>query len=163
MSFQRMTFVTAHATQPRRDESRCSCAPSLTVSVGGPAFRCDAACACILSDNRRNAELRRVAPTCRSEPKGSPMATQVNAWNSHVWSNRLMDLMPGVPIVQHSCTICGRNFVNEELTGRRYAVHVGIVVLDRLSDEVTKRWLAERCPRARRESDYDDLKTRLTD
>jgi hypothetical protein len=78
-----------------------------------------------------------------------------------MWSNRLMDLKPGVPIVQHTCTICGRNFVNEELTGRRYAVHVGMLVLARLSDEVTKRWLEESCPRQRVEGDYEDLKTRF--
>jgi hypothetical protein len=46
---------------------------------------------------------------------------------------------PGVPIVQHTCTLCGRNFVNEELTGERYALHVGMLVLDRLCDEVTRR------------------------
>ena len=54
-----------------------------------------------------------------------------------------MDLQSGVPVVQQVCTICGRSLVTEELTGGRYAVHVGIENVERLSDEVSARWLSE--------------------
>jgi hypothetical protein len=36
-----------------------------------------------------------------------------------------------------------------------------MIVLNRLSDEVTTRWLAESCPRERVENDGEDLKTRF--
>jgi hypothetical protein len=71
------------------------------------------------------------------------MATEIIAWKSHVWSNGIMDLQSDVPVVQQVCTICGRSFVTEELTGGRYAVHVGIENVERLSDEVSARWLSE--------------------
>jgi hypothetical protein len=89
------------------------------------------------------------------------MATIFSAWNSHDWSNRLLDLKPGVPVVQHYCGLCARNFVNEKLTDERYAVRAGIHALARLSDGVSQRWLTEPCPGKGPESDDADLKIRF--
>jgi hypothetical protein len=88
------------------------------------------------------------------------MASEVIAWNSHEWSDRLIRLESGLAGVQHICRTCARTFFTDERTGARYAVHVGIGHLDRLSDKTTERWLLESCPGQIRADDYEDLKTR---
>jgi hypothetical protein len=89
------------------------------------------------------------------------MATTFSAWNSHAWSNRLMDLRAGIRVVQHFCGKCARNFVYEELTGEWYALHAGIHALEKLSNDATERWLTEPCPGQRPDSDETDLKMRF--
>jgi hypothetical protein len=89
------------------------------------------------------------------------MATNISAWDSHRWSNRLLELTPGVPLVQYFCHPCGRNFIDEDLTCKRYAVHAGMLHHERLSDETTARWLAAPCPGERVVGDDADLRTRF--
>jgi len=91
----------------------------------------------------------------------TPMATNISAWDSHRWSNRLLELTPGVPLVQYFCHPCGRNFIEEDLTRKRYAVRAGMLYHERLSDEATARWLAAPCPGERVAGDDADLKTRF--
>jgi len=45
----------------------------------------------------------------------------------------------------------------------RYAVHIGLQTFERLSDEVTIRWLATSCPDKRLDADYQDLVTRASE
>jgi hypothetical protein len=87
------------------------------------------------------------------------MATKLLPWDSHSWSTREIELPNGVSARQHSCHHCARHFI-EEATGLRYAVHIGIRTFDRLSDEVTIRWLATSCPDRRLDTDHEDLVTR---
>jgi hypothetical protein len=87
------------------------------------------------------------------------MAANTAIWESHDWASRELALDLGAPLVQHTCRRCGRNFVDELRTGKHYAVYVGAVNFDRLSDEVTLRWLSDQCPGERLESDKADLAT----
>ena len=89
------------------------------------------------------------------------MAANVSAWNSHNWDMREVEVAPGLPAIQRTCENCSRHFINEKANNARYAVHVGIRGFDRLSDEVTERWLAQPCPGNRPDRDYADFETRF--
>ena len=90
------------------------------------------------------------------------MEAKIAAWDSHPWTIRELELDPGITLMQHICERCGRNFVVELGTGDQYAVHVSAVRFDRLSEEITSRWVAAPCPGERLKSDEIDLKTRFT-
>ena len=90
------------------------------------------------------------------------MAPNDPTWNSHEWETRSVELESCVPAIQYTCKNCSRQFLEDVPTGLRYAVHVGIVQFDRLSDEVTKRWLSAVCPGERLEGDFADAKTRYS-
>jgi hypothetical protein len=91
------------------------------------------------------------------------MAEKLSTWKSHTWAMPPRHLkLEGVALIQYDCRGCGRHFVDEELSGQRYAVHVGLLNFDRLSEMVTVRWLAEPCPGKRLEGDSADLQTRFT-
>jgi len=89
------------------------------------------------------------------------MTAPISAWKSHAWIARQLEFVPGAPLIQHICANCGRNFVEEIRTGNQYAVHVGVIRFNRLSEETTARWLADSCPGRRLESDKADLETRF--
>jgi hypothetical protein len=89
------------------------------------------------------------------------MAANHPSWNSHEWETRSVELESRVPAIHYTCRNCARQFLEEGPTGARYAVHVGIVQFDRLSEDVTRRWLSEVCPGERLEGDFDDSKTRF--
>ncbi len=57
------------------------------------------------------------------------------AWNSHKWSSA-------------RCSRCRRDFVEDALTGERYAVYVSVFSFRRLPDPISSQWLAEPCPGA---------------
>ena len=80
---------------------------------------------------------------------------------THDWINRRLEPAPGERLFQQVCHECGRGFVEECSTGNQYAVHVSIFKLHRLSDEVTSRWLSEKCPATRLRSDDTDRQTRF--
>jgi len=90
------------------------------------------------------------------------MTAPISAWKSHAWIARQLEFVPGAPLIQHICANCGRNFVEEIRTGNQYAVHVGVIRFNRLSEETTARWLADSCPGRRLESDKADLETRFS-
>ena len=89
------------------------------------------------------------------------MDTIFSRWNTHCWIGRRLVLAPGQPLIEHVCNDCGRAFIDECSTGERYAVHVSIFKLHRLSDEVTSRWLSETCPAQRVAGDEADRQTRF--
>jgi hypothetical protein len=89
------------------------------------------------------------------------MDTFFSRWTTHCWIGRRLALGPGEPLIQHVCNDCGRAFVDECSTGERYAVHVSIFKVHRLSDEVTSRWLSEQCPAQALAGDEADRRTRF--
>ncbi|HZC47143.1 MAG TPA: hypothetical protein VE243_11750 [Candidatus Acidoferrum sp.] len=71
-------------------------------------------------------------------------------WNSHQWSSaqgRRVEVEPGQPLIQHHCSRCRRDFV-EDPAGQRYAVYVSVFHFRKLPDLITRQWLAELCPGA---------------
>jgi hypothetical protein len=85
------------------------------------------------------------------------------SWNTHDWIGRRLKLVPGEALIQMGCRECGREFVDECTTGERFAVHVSIFKLHRLSAEVTARWLSQNCPGERPLADDADRQTRFID
>ena len=72
-------------------------------------------------------------------------------WNSHSWARakgRRIEIEPGKPLIQHRCSRCRREFVEDPTSGERYAVYVSVFSFRRLPDLITKRWLGELCPGA---------------
>ena len=72
-----------------------------------------------------------------------------DAWNSHQWTTaqgRRIELNPGKPIIQHHCSRCHRDFVEDLPTGVRYAVYVSVFTIRKLPEPVSKCWLGEFCP-----------------
>jgi hypothetical protein len=88
------------------------------------------------------------------------MAANPSAWNTHVWEIRQVEVKPGVQAVQRTCQHCSRHFIDESASGAKYAVHIGMLQFDRLSEEVTERWLAQACPGRLLDSDFADLGNR---
>ena len=89
------------------------------------------------------------------------METNLSAWNTHDWSISRLELVPSQPIIHQVCHECRRGFVEEFSTGERYAVHASIFRFYRLSDEVTARWLSEKCPAERLIADEADRHIRF--
>ena len=69
-----------------------------------------------------------------------------DVWNSHQWSSargRQIEIEPGKSLIQHRCTRCKRDFVEDASTGERHAVYVSVFSFRRLPDPVSKQWLGE--------------------
>lgn len=94
-------------------------------------------------------------------PGVTRMEMNSSSWRTHDWIGRRLKLTLGEPLIQMGCRECGREFVDECATGERYAVYVSIFKLHRLSDEVTSRWLAAKCPAERPMTDDADRQTRF--
>jgi hypothetical protein len=70
-----------------------------------------------------------------------------DAWNRHNWSGgRRVEVEPGKSLIQHRCSRCGRDFVEDGQTGERLAVFVSIFSFKKLPESISKRWLGELCP-----------------
>ena len=70
-------------------------------------------------------------------------------WNSHNWTEikgRRLEIEPGRSLIQHHCSRCGRDFIEDPQTGERSAVYVSVFSFRRLPESVSKRWLKELCP-----------------
>jgi hypothetical protein len=75
---------------------------------------------------------------------------KLNRMDSHLWSdgaNPRQLNYNGRTIMHHRCLRCGRDFA-QGFDGlfNWEAVYVGVTRIERLSDGVTARWLAEECP-----------------
>jgi hypothetical protein len=68
---------------------------------------------------------------------------------THVWADGdipRQTTQDGQIIFHHSCVRCGRDFM-QPIDGTGWqAANVGIVRIEPLADEVTKRWVSEECP-----------------
>jgi hypothetical protein len=89
------------------------------------------------------------------------LEANLEAWETHDWSDRPLAIDPGEKIIHFICRKCGRGFANDA-TGRRYAIHASAFAVYRLSDEVTDRRLSEPCPPERQQVDLDHRRTRHT-
>ncbi len=72
-------------------------------------------------------------------------------WNSHSWAStkgRRIEIKPGKPLIQHHCTRCRRDFVEDPASGERCAVYVSVFSFRKLPDLINKQWLGELCPGA---------------
>jgi hypothetical protein len=72
-------------------------------------------------------------------------------WNSHQWAGaqgRRVEIEPGRTLIQHHCSRCRRDFIEDLLTGERYAVYVSVFRFRKLPDLISRRWLGELCPGA---------------
>jgi len=84
-------------------------------------------------------------------------------WNSHQWSSakgRRVEIEPGKPLIQHHCSRCERDFVEDAPSGERYAVFVSVFNFRRLPEVITKRWLGELCAGAPLAQDLE-IRSRL--
>jgi hypothetical protein len=89
------------------------------------------------------------------------MEPNISMWKTHDWISRRLEQVSGAPLILQACRECGRDFVHERSTGDKYAVHVSIFNVHRLCDEVTSRWLGEKCPAERLTADNTDRQTRF--
>ena len=74
-----------------------------------------------------------------------------DVWNSHRWASprgRKVEIEPGNPLVQHHCTRCARDFVEDPSSGERHAVFISVFSFRMLPDQINQQWLAEMCPGA---------------
>jgi hypothetical protein len=78
------------------------------------------------------------------------------AWRTHHWTCRRLALEPGKPLLHNRCAECHRDIVDDLSTDERYAVHVSALRFNRLSDEVSGRWLREPCPAVAQPTDNAD-------
>lgn len=86
-------------------------------------------------------------------------------WDTHHWlaQPRSLVVEPNETVIQHHCARCGRDFVTNASSDSGIAVFVSAISFHRLSDEVTKRWLTEDCPKARLSSDEEDRRRRIAE
>jgi hypothetical protein len=69
-----------------------------------------------------------------------------DAWNSHQWSSaqgRRVQVEPGKELLQHHCSRCRRDFVQDPTTSERYAVYVSVFRFRKLPEAITRQWLSE--------------------
>jgi hypothetical protein len=79
----------------------------------------------------------------------------------HQWHERRephLKIDSGDAVLHHHCGRCGRDIVTVLSSGTRHAAYVSMLRFYRLDDEVTRRWLSERCPGARLATDDEDRK-----
>jgi hypothetical protein len=89
------------------------------------------------------------------------MEKNLTAWDTHDLISQPLELDLDLPLNQLVCLTCGRDFIEECLTGDRYGVRISTFGVDRLSAEVTSRWLSELCPGERLMADDADRRTRF--
>ena len=71
-----------------------------------------------------------------------------SVWSSHYWQTREIEKGVYEGVIHHHCSRCLRDFVDEPVTGERYAVYVGVFRFEKLPELTTARWLRELCPGA---------------
>ena len=84
----------------------------------------------------------------------------LNRMETHLWSDGAGPRpvqYHGRTILHHRCLRCGRDFA-QGFEGRPdwKAVYIGLLSVERLSDSVTARWLAEECPGVLLAADTED-------
>jgi hypothetical protein len=87
------------------------------------------------------------------------LTSNAGAWRTHQWSSRHLELEKDKPLLHHRCTQCRRDFVDDLSTDERYSVHVSALRFNRLSAEVTGRWLREPCPALAQPTDEADRRS----
>lgn len=88
-----------------------------------------------------------------------------NSSNSHCWLQRTprrVEIQGGKRIFQRRCVRCARDFIADE-SDSHFAVFVSAISFYKLADEVTARWLVEKCAGQRLSSDDDDRKRKVAE
>jgi hypothetical protein len=83
--------------------------------------------------------------------------------STHQWvppEGRALEI-EGKDLKHHRCDACKRDFLEEVASGERYAVKVFTFSFERLSAEVSDRWLRSPCPRHPPVDDEEDRRTRF--
>jgi hypothetical protein len=70
---------------------------------------------------------------------------QYDLSTTHRWSEQKVSIK-GRPFLHRRCQICERDFARPLVEKKWQAVHVGVLSLDFLDDEITQRWVSEDCP-----------------
>jgi hypothetical protein len=89
----------------------------------------------------------------------------MESWSTHRWLpplGRVLEIK-GQTLKHFQCEICKRDFVEEMESGERYAVNVGTFDFERLSDEVTDRWVRTPCREHPPVDDAEDRRQTLSD
>jgi hypothetical protein len=89
------------------------------------------------------------------------METKLSPRDTHYWISRRLEVVSGQPLVHQVCRHCSRGFIENGSTGEIFAAHASVFAFHRLSDEVTSRWLSEKCPGERLKKDDADRDTRF--
>lgn len=89
------------------------------------------------------------------------MKTDLSPRDTHYWISRRLEVISGQPLVHQVCRECGRDFIEDCSTGEIFAAHASVFAFHRLSDEVTSRWLSEKCPGELLKKDDADRDTRF--
>ena len=87
------------------------------------------------------------------------------SWSSHQWLERTprrVEVQQGKQIFQRRCVRCARDFITDE-SGNHFAVFVSAMSFYKLADEVTARWLAEKCAGQRLSGDDEDRSRRIAE
>jgi hypothetical protein len=87
----------------------------------------------------------------------------MDSWSSHAWlppQGRPLEIK-GLTLQHFQCEFCRRDFVEKMESGERYAVKVLAFGFDRLSDQVTARWMRTPCPHYPPVDDDEDRHTRF--
>jgi hypothetical protein len=89
----------------------------------------------------------------------------MESWPTHRWIpplGRVLEI-EGQSLRHFRCEACKRDFVEEMESSERNAVNVGSFGFERLSDEMTDRWLRTPCRGNRPVDDEEDRQKILTD
>jgi len=89
-----------------------------------------------------------------------------DGWNDHRWSGlrpRRLYIEGNGPVLHQHCFRCGRDFIRDQSSARRFAVFVSAISFHQLDRRVTARWLRERCSGERLPSDDADRKERIAE
>jgi hypothetical protein len=72
----------------------------------------------------------------------------MNFWQTHkcIPSEGRPVKIGGKSLRHCRCELCGRDFVEDADSGEQYAVNVNVFGFDRLAQDVSDRWLSQRCP-----------------
>jgi hypothetical protein len=89
------------------------------------------------------------------------MEKNLSQRNTHYWIIRRLEVVSGQPLIYQVCRDCGRGFIEESSTGEIFAAHASVFAFHRLSEEVTSRWLSEKCPGELLKKDDADRDTRF--
>ena len=82
-------------------------------------------------------------------------------WSTHVWiASRGREIRRDARFIgfHYHCRACARNFLMVPSSGEIFAIRIGAMRFDRLSDEVNARWLNEPCPGQVLSSNFSDQK-----
>ena len=82
----------------------------------------------------------------------------MDIWSDHKYvpPRGMVVEVGGIVFRHYRCELCGRDFIEDIVTGERHAVNLSAFDFVRLARKVSDRWLKEPCPRKPLPSDARD-------